>query len=441
MSRESKAPEAPSTAARVVSPNRTQLEFGTYDIDRLVAQDHRVRTIWAAVERMNLAPFYAEIKSREGSAGRPAFDPKMMLALWLFAISEGIGSARHLARLCERDHAYMWICGGLKPNYHDLSDFRGAHGAKLDTLLSELLASLMKVGVLKLKRVAQDGMRLRAHAGVSSFRRGSTLERCLVEAKAQVETLARELEDDPAASSEREKAAQRRAAEERQQAVERALQTLPDVVAARKRSQRARENQAKRAGKLFDEKKSEPRVSTTDPDARVMKMADGGFRPAYNVQFATDAESRIIVGVDVTSIGADSGQMAPMLEQLERRTGRRPAEYLVDGGFASLKSIDAVEASGTRVYAPVASHFKTTKIDPHARKAADTKRTFAWRTRMATDEAKRIYKERASTAETVHAEMRTWRGLGQLRVRGTEKVRATILLQALTYNLLHSAKR
>lgn len=422
--------------ARVETAKRDQLEFRIFDVNALLPEEHRARTIWTAVERLDLGAFYVEIKSREGRAGRPALDPKVLLSLWLYATSEGVGSARHLARLCERDHAYMWICGGLKPNYHDLSDFRALHGDKLDTLLTQLLASLMAAGILKLKRVAQDGTRVRANAGAASFRRASTLrERCVVQAKEQVESLRRELEEEPSASNEREKAARERAARERVAAAERALKELPKVAGAHERTRRARESRARRKGGKQDEKKSEPRVSTTDPEARVMKMGDGGFRPAYNMQFATDTESRVIVGVSVATVGSDRGEMSPMLDQIVERTGKRPEDYLVDGGYTMLEAIDRAEASGTRVYAPVPLPRKE-GADPHARKPDDTDRTFEWRQRMKTDEAKRIYVARAATAETVHGEMRTWRGLGQLAVRGTAKVRAIALLQALTYNVL-----
>ena len=425
--------------ARVVTANRNQLEFRPFDLNALIPEDHRARTFWAAVERMELAPFYAEIRSREGRAGRPALDPKVLLALWLYAISEGLGSARHLARLCERDHPYMWLCGGLKPNYHDLSDFRTQHGDKVDVLLTQLLASLMTAGVLKLRRVAQDGTRVRASAGAASFRRESTLrERCLAEAKAQLEALRRELEEDPHACTAREKAARERAMRERQQAVEKALKELPKIAGAHERTQRRRERKAKRAGKAVDEKKSEPRASTTDPEARIMKMADGGFRPAMNVQLATDTESRIIVGVDVTNVGADQGQMVPMVEQIEKRTGRRPKQCAVDGGYTARDAIDAVEAAGTEVYAPV-SKPRCSNVDPYARKPGDTDRTAAWRARMKTEEAKRIYSERASTAELVNADLRAWRGLRQLPVRGLKKVLAAARLYALSHNTLSAA--
>lgn len=255
-------------------------------------------------------------------------------------------------------------------------------------------------------------------------------------AKAQIDKLRQELEEDPSASTARERAARERAARERLAAVERALKELPKAAKAHERSQRRRKNKLKhRSGGKSDDKKSEPRVSTTDPDARVMKMGDGGFRPAYNVQFATDTDSRIIVGVDVTNEGSDQAQMLPMIEQVVSRTGRKPPEYLVDGGYTKLEAIDAVEAGGTVVYAPVPKP-RRDSVNPFARKPNDTERTAAWRARMQTDEAKQIYVQRGATAETVHADLRSRRGLHILPVRGRHKVRAVALLQALTYNIL-----
>jgi hypothetical protein len=307
----------------------------------------------------------------------------------------------------------------------------------MDQLLTQVLASLMTTGMVKLDRVAQDGVRVRAHAGAASFRRGSTLrERCVAEAAEQVNALRSELELEPGASSARAKAARERVARERQRAVAKALAELPSVqachdrnVAKRSRSKRSR---AENAGSA-----SEARVSTTDPEARVMKMGDGGFRPAFNVQFATATDGRIIVGVDVTNEGSDSGQMVPMLEQISTRTGQRPAEYLVDGGYAKLEAIHAVESAGTKVYAPVLNSRNKTS-DAHARKRADTDRTADWRARMATDDARTVYRERAATAETVHADLRRWRGFQQFTVRGLRKVKAVSTLMALTHNLIRT---
>jgi len=418
---------------RVLKAERGQLRWQSVDLEAAVPPEHRARVIWATVEQLDLTAFYDAIAARGSVAGRPAIDPKILLTLWLYAISEGIGSARHLARLCTRDDVYRWICGGVEPNHHTLSDFRVGHGAKLDALLTEVLAALMSAGVLRLRRVAQDGVRVRAHAGAASFRRGSKLAGYLAEAEAQVAALQAELAEETGASTARERAARERAGCERETRLRRALAELPKV-------QQVREQNAKREGTARRAQRgdAEVRVSTTDPEARVMRMGDGGYRPAVNVQFASDTATRLIVGVDVSNAGTDRGQLTPMLEQIAARTaGAVPAEYLVDGGYAHLAAIDAAEARGVTVYAPVTKP-RRDGIDPYARKSDDTDRTAAWRARMATEDAKKIYTERAATAETVHADQRRWRGLSQLPVRGLANARCIVLWAALLHNILRA---
>lgn len=444
-------------APRLRQAERRQLEMRPYDLDSLLPEDHRARLVWAAVEQLDLAAFYEAIDAREGTAGQPATDPKILLALWVFATSEGIGSARHLERLCTRDHAYLWLCGGVTVNRTMLAEFRVQHGAALDGLLTQLLAVLMNNGLLELQRVAHDGVRVRADAGAASFRRRETLEEHLVDARAQVDRLRRELDDDPAASTSREKAAREHAAEDRRARLEHALREMPELEALKDRSRTKAEREARAAGAntSMDEransartdhstdestvttkrKVGEARVSTTDPEARVMKMADGGWRPAYNIQLAADTASRFVVGVSVTNVGNDNGQVVPMLEQLERRTGRRPTQYLVDGGYAKHDDIDELAARGVTVFCPVPKPRKE-GIDLHARKPDDSDATAAWRARMATDEAKQIYVQRAATIETVNADLRARRGMQQLPVRGATKVRALAMLYALTFNIL-----
>ena len=418
---------------RVLEAERGQLRWQTVDLEAAVPPEHRARVIWATVEQLDLTAFYDEIAARGRVAGRPAIDPKILLTLWLYAISEGIGSARHVARLCTRDDVYRWICGGVEPNHHTVSDFRVGHGGKLDALLTEVLAALMSAGVLRLRRVAQDGVRVRAHAGTASFRRGRKLAGYLAEAEAQVAALQAELTEETGASTVRERAARERAVRERETRLRRALAELPKV-------QQVRERNAKREGTARRAQRRDPevRVSTTDPEARVMRMGDGGYRPAVNVQFASDTETRLIVGVGVSNAGTDRGQLTPMLDQIAERTaGAVPAEYLVDGGYAHLAAIDAAEARGVTVYAPVTKP-RRDGIDPYARKPDDTDRTAVWRARMATADAKRIYTERAATAETVHADQRTWRGLRQLPVRGLANARCLVLWAALLHNILRA---
>jgi transposase len=388
------------------------------DLEGLLPEDHRARVVWAYVEGLDLIPLYQGIQAVEGEAGRPATDPKILLALWLYATVEGVGSARALARLCDEHLAYQWLCGGVPMNYHTLADFRTAHPAFLDTLLTQSVATLLAEGLVELRRVAQDGVRVRASAGAASFRRRQTLEACLAEAEAQVQALRAELEADPGATTARQRAARERVARERQARVAQALAHLPALEAKKKPDERAK-----------------ARVSTTDPEARVMKMADGGFRPAYNLQFAADTATQVIVGVDATTAGTDHGQLAPMVTQVEARHQQAPGAMLVDGGFATKEDIAAV-SDRTTVYAPVQKP-KDPARDPHEPLSADSPAVAAWRQRMGTPEAQAIYRERAATAECVNAQARN-RGLRQLPVRGLGKVLTIALWYALAHNLMRA---
>jgi transposase len=406
---------------RVQRPNRTQLELRPADLDGLLPAEHRARVVWDFVEGLDLTRLYAQIKAVEGHAGRPAIDPAILMALWLYATLEGVGSARALGRLCDEHDAYRWLAGGVSLNYHTLADFRVGHGDVLDGLLTTGVAALMAEGLVELTRVAHDGVKVRASAGVGSFRRGDRLEQLLAEATAQVERLRRELDADPAATARRQAAARQRAAEERRQRVAQALAQLPAVAARRKK-----------AGV-----KGPPRTSTTDPDARVMKMADAGYRPAFNGQLTTATGSQVIVGVDVVNAGTDLGQLGPMVEQLQRRYGRPPDEALADGGYVALRDIRALAQPhvGCVVYAPPAT--RRGRGRPWDWRRRNDEVTAAWRARMATDEAKAIYKERAATSECVNALARN-RGLHQFVVRGLRKVKAVLLWFALAHNLMRA---
>ncbi len=421
------SPEAPrqqpevNAEPRLQRPNRAQVELRPVDLEGLLPADHRARVVWEFVEGLDLAPLYAEIKAVEGHAGRPPIDPAILMALWLYATVEGVGSARAVARLCEEHDAYRWLCGGVSVNYHTLADFRVQHVEYLDRALTTSVATLMAQGLVTLTRVAQDGVRVRANAGAASFRRRPRLEACLDEAEAQVEALRRELDDDPGATTRRQAAAQQRAAVERQQRVAKALEQLPEIEAKKKATER-----------------EHARASTTDPEARVMKMADGGFRPAFNSQLATDTAAQVIVGVAVNNVGSDLGQLAPMTEQLQGRYGRAPAEMLVDGGFAKHEDIIAVARPevGCTVYAPVLTPRDLTR-DPYQPCPGDPEAIAQWRQRMGTAAAKTIYKERAATSECVNALARN-RGLRQFLVRGLVKVKAVLLWFALAHNLLRA---
>lgn len=409
---------------RVKRPERFQMQWRDASLDQLIPKDHRVRSVWAYVDSLDLSPLYAKIQAVEGGAGRDAVDPKILMALWMYAIIEGVSSARHLERLTKRDLPYMWICGEVGVNHHLLSDFRTAHGEFLDELLTDTIATLMHQNVVTLETAAQDGMRVRASAGSGSFRREKSLKKCREEAAEQVRKLREESDDDEGDSSNaRRQAAAERAANDRLARVEAALENLAEL-------QQQKETRKKGSGESA-------RCSTTDPDARNMKMGDGGFRPAYNVQFATDGDSRMIASVKVTNNGSDGGQMSPMHEDLCRRYGKIPDHYAVDGGFATNEDITEVERSGTRVAAPMthAERIERRGGDPHARRAGDSDETFAFRQRMKTEEARAKLKQRPSIAEFPNAECRN-RGLQQFRVRGLEKVRTATLWYAITFNFL-----
>jgi transposase len=414
------SPAAESGTPRFKAPQREQVEFRAHCWNDLLPCDHQARIVWDFVAGLNLSALYDRIKAVQGRPGQPPIDPRILMSLWLYATLRGIGSARELERRCDNELAFGWICGGVSVNYHTLADFRTDHVELLDKLLTESVASLMSQGLVTLDRVAQDGMKTRASAGAASFRKGPKLEQCLQQAEAQVEALKAELQADPAAASRRHQAAQQRAAQDRLERVRKALEQLPKV-----------QQQKKGA-----DEKAAARVSTTDPEARVMKMPDGGYRPAYNVQLATDTQTQIITGVDVTNSGGDQGKMAPMVDQLQERYGKTPDEMLVDGGFTKKEDITKVSSpqGTTVVFAPVQVS-KDPERDAHTPRPDDSPAVAEWRQRMATPEAKEIYKERASTAECVNAIARN-RGLYQFRVRGRPKVRAVVLWYVLAHNLM-----
>jgi transposase len=412
-------------ALRLHRPDRAQTRLVACVVEDLVPADHQVRVIWSLTARLDLSAFAADLKVREGEAGRAATDPRLLVALWLWAATQGVGSAREVARLCASHDAYKWLCGGVAVNYHTLSDFRVAHERALDELLTQVVALLLSAGLVTVHRVAQDGTRVRASAGRGSFHRRPTLERAWEAAQRQVAQLKAQRESPAVAAeppSKRQEAARQRAARQRQERVEAALGQMPELEAIK-----ARHN-GKASG-------ASPRASTTDPQARVMKMPDGGFRPAYNIQLACDTSSRAIVGVDVTNSGSDKAQSEPMRQQVERRTGQAVAEHLLDGGYVRLEDIERATAAGTTVYAPPQT--SSPEINPGAVRAGDSPAVAAWRERMASAEGQRIYRERASTCETINGDLRTYRGLGRLLVRGLSKVRSLALWSALAYNVLH----
>jgi hypothetical protein len=349
-----------------------------------------------------------------------------LVALWLYGATEGVGNGRKLARLCEEHDAYRWLCGDVSLNYHTLNDFRVAHEKALDELLTQVLAVLMHRKVVEVKRISQDGTRIRASAGDSSFRRRSRLEKFLEEARAQVAALKAQPDQEPGQSA-KQRAAQERAARQRQERVEQALKEMSKLEAI-KSKQRADKPTSQEA----------PRASTTDPEARRMRMSNGGFNPAYNVQLAVDPQSRAIVGVEVTNHGTDHGEDQPLRQQVEQRTGQKVQEHLMDGGYVVREAIQAADKEGVSIYAPLPATGKGGSVCIH--NPQDAPAVAAWRQRMQTPQGRVAYKQRAATSETVNADLKAYRGLASLAVRGLKKVRCVALWSVLAYNVMHFAQ-
>jgi transposase len=419
---------------RLRQPDRSQVEMIVQCPDDLIPQEHEARVIWKVCASQDLSEFCEPIKAREGVCGRDATSPTLLAALWLYAAVRGIGSARELARLCKESKPFQWLCAGVSLNHHTLSDFRVDHGAALDALFTRVLATLVEKGLVKVYRISQDGTRVRACAGASSYRRQERLQKLLEDAKQHVEELRKLLEDPERSSglSAKKKAARRRAARERQQRIEQAIERLPAL-------KQKQEKLAKRKSKKEKERLKEPRASTTDAEATVMKMANGGFNPAVNVQFATDPESRAIVGVDVSGEGNDHHLAEPMRQQVEERTGQKVHEQLVDGGYLVKEQIEQAASEGVTMYVPPKPPRKQEPGSEYEAQRGESQVLADWRQRMGSETGQEIYKQRASTSETVNADLRTHRGLGPMPVRGLEKAKCVALWCALAYNVMHFA--
>src|SRR5580658_5208504 len=324
------AQPAPTAASLPRSPrfkaiDRQQNVLRAFALDTLIVEDHAARAIWEFLEQLDLAPFEANIKAVEGHCGQATIQPRLLIALWLYACSQGIGAAREVSRQCESDPGLRWLCGDQPVNYHTLSDFRVQHQDALRDLFTDALGVLSYHGLISLKQVAHDGTRIQTVAGQSSFHREATLEKHRAEAAAQVAALEAE---EARGDSVGRIAARRRAAAERQQRLQQALEQMP----------------LHRQSKDTPQEKAEARVSESEPEARVMKLAEGGFAPAYNAQVTSDGgEGGLILNLQMTQSGSDFQQLQPALEEVRENFGKMPSQTLVDGGYLSRTDIEALE--------------------------------------------------------------------------------------------------
>ena len=422
-----------TTEARFIRADRLQTRWDFIDLEGLLPSDHRARIVMSFVESLDLSPLYEAIKSREGEPGRPPPDPAVLLGLWLYATIEGVGSARQLERLVERDLAYRWIAGGVPLNYHGLSDFRAAHVAVLDRLLTESVTALIAEGLVSLTEVAVDGTKVRANASRGSFKTGSRLARIETAVEQRIAALKAEIERDPEASSRRKRSAQERAARQVKERADRARAALDRV--------RAEKEKRAKTHPQDEAKKSEPKVSLSDPEARNMRFPDGAVRPAYNAQIAVAPKEGIIVSVEVTDRRNDAGLAAPMVDDMVRRYGQAPENLLVDTHYATSDDIAALAehtAGPVKVYAPTPTERDDVKPATLAQRAKDRAREPAsvkeWRSRMRTVAGQEVYRSR-KLIERINANLKN-HGFGFLPVRGLIKAKAVALWHALANNLM-----
>ena len=327
--------ETAKPKVRVQYVNRDQTAMECVDIEKLIEEDHPLRAIWELTGQLDLERFYAKIKAVEGGAGRDAVDPRVLICLLTYAYSIGEGSARKMSELCEYHPAFRWLTGLRVINHHTISDFRIDHREALDELFAQLLGVLMAKDLIGLEQVMQDGTRIKAFASADTFRREERLDKCLEEARKQVKVVEETATE--GTISKRSAKAKERARREKLERLGEAKKQLKEL----------------QAEKPNEKEKEKTRVSTTDPDARIMKQADGGFAPAYNVQISTDSVSKIIVGMDVAQSRSDFPELINGIEKVKETTGVLPPQVVVDGGYTSRDNIIAASNLGVDLIGPI----------------------------------------------------------------------------------------
>jgi transposase len=423
---------------RIRQAERRQAGFELVDLESLVVEDHPVRAVWSFVEGLDLQSFYDRIKARGETPGRPATDPRILLALWLYATADGIGSARALARLCEHHTIYRWICGGVGVNHTMLSEFRLDSGEFLDRLLTSSLAALMKEGLITLEEVITDGTKVRAAASRSSMRRRQTLVELEEKARIRVAELKQELEADSAAGERRLSKRRLSAAEDRARRVAAALAKHPAATPKDEKDQDEGDDPPLAGGGKCGKKPKEERVSTTDPDAPLMRMADGAVRVAYNVQVASACG--FVVAIEPVQRRNDRGLAPAVVAQVQQRCGKLPTRLLADTGAMTAADIATLAQThpSMQVFSPPPACKASSKPESKARyernRAAEPQCLKEWRARMDSEEGQAVYKRRSNT-EHAHARLKN-RGFERMALRGLAKVRIACWLHAVTHNLM-----
>lgn len=471
-------------APRLKAVDRQQIRLHAIDVEQLVEEDHPARALWELLGQMDLSRFTTGIKAVEGRPGRDACDPRVLIALWLYALSRGVREARALDEWSQYEPGCQWLLGLERINYHTLSDFVTEHAAALDQLFVQVLQVLMAAGAADLERVAHDGTKIRAAASRKSFKREERLAECRQLAEEHLRTVQQQGEG--AWTAARRKA-QQRAARERRERVQQAEQEL--------RQQQAEQAAAEAA---------QMKASLTDAEARIMRQGDGGFAPSYNAQISTDNRAGVIVAYAASQAKEDSHELQPALERIATNTGQAPAQILVDGSYTTRQNIMDTPEAPTELIGSLGesrSHRKLEKrgVSPeffpekfcydteadaytcpagklltyqsrkrwvgavekrYQAKASDCRdcpfraqccprtkygrmvirteedpKVAAFRKKMQQVEYQGLYRQRAQVAEFTNACLKVKRGLRQFLRRGLKKVRAELAWACLSCNV------
>jgi transposase len=471
---------------KIKEVNRKQMCIRAVDVENLIPETHTARAVWDFVSQLDLAGYYSDVQSIQGESGRPIYDRKLLVSLWLYAYTDGVGNAREIERRCGHDPAYQWLTGMEVISYHTLSNFRVQNQAALDELFTKSLAILSFEGMVEMKVAAQDGVKIKASAGTDTFRSKKTIQEHLQQAQEQIQALSNI--DEP---SEMNKAHQAR---------------LQAKIQRKNRIQAALQQMEKLSKNHPAEKQEALRISETDPEARKMKEANGGYAPNYNAQITADAANGIIIAARVSQSSSDFKELAPSLEQIQKNCGRLPDQLITDAGFSSRENVLLMAENNVDYIAPtlkvaatagqfdrrgIAPEFRTEAFQYHPETnsfSCPQSKTLHFRTKrarigtiehsyqakfsdcqqcpfkqqccpqnthngrsivrtellpvvqnfvqkMSQPEAKTIYKQRGQIIEFCNAWIKTKIGLRQFHVRGLIKVTMELIWASLAYNI------
>jgi transposase len=476
---------------RLASIDRSQLLLHTVDVERLIDEDHSARSIWHLIGRMNLSLYHANIGALEGRAGRDHTAPRLLISLWLYAYSQGISSARAVARQCAFEPGLAWLCGLQPISHRTLSGFRSDHKEALENLFVQVVGMLSAEGLITMQRVTLDGTKIKANASGNTFRRKEKIEAHLALAREQVQKMNEQAAEEEKAAK-RQSAAKRRAARQRVSRLEAAFREVERLQESRKH-----------------DRDYVARASTSDPEAHVMRNGEGGTVPSYNVQLVTDTAHGLIVNVEATTDAIDYRQLEPALNRCQQTVECLPKQIVADGDYTNHASVQAAEVSKVDFYGSWHDSWKPTEYDAHGRsgkfissefpynaehnvyvcpagkrltlhvvknnehgvrlqiyrapKAAcrccplrdqcgpkkkgsewrrsitrgeDPAATAAFKAKMETEEAKAIYRQRSQIAEFPHAWIKERCGLRQFRCRGKVKASMEATWACLSYNII-----